>query len=72
MTEISESAPIDAAKSGGEGRKLNAGTKTYLYVSLLLVAGIPGFWATTHSTNTASKFIERIPKMMRQLTYLRK
>ena len=40
MTEISESAPIDAAKSGGEGRKLNAGTKTYLYVSLLLVAGI--------------------------------
>ncbi|MEO2039541.1 MAG: carbohydrate ABC transporter permease [Martelella sp.] len=40
MTEISESAPIDAAKSGGEGRRLKVGTKTYLYVSLLLVAGI--------------------------------
>nr|WP_272213025.1 carbohydrate ABC transporter permease [Marinicella sp. W31]MDC2878963.1 carbohydrate ABC transporter permease [Marinicella sp. W31] len=40
MTEISESAPIDAAQSGGEGRKLNVSTQTYLYVSLLIVAGI--------------------------------
>lgn len=39
MTEIS-APPIDAATAPGAGRRLGIGTRTYLYVSLLIVAGL--------------------------------
>ncbi|MEZ2126490.1 MULTISPECIES: carbohydrate ABC transporter permease [unclassified Sinorhizobium] len=39
MTEIS-APPIDAATAPSAGRRLGIGTRTYLYVSLLIVAGL--------------------------------
>ena len=40
MTEIAAAPPIDAATAIGGGRRPRASTQTYLYISLLLVAGI--------------------------------
>lgn len=40
MTNVTSDTPIDAAAHGGEGRRLGLGTRAYLYVSLLLVAGV--------------------------------
>lgn len=37
---MTEAAPIDAATAASSGRRLSAGTQTYLYVSMLIVAGI--------------------------------
>ena len=40
MTDFAETAPVDAATTPSEGRRLGAGARTYLYVSLILVAAI--------------------------------
>ena len=40
MTEIAAAPPIDAATAPGGGRRPNVGTQTYLYASLIVVAGI--------------------------------
>lgn len=37
---MTEAAPIDAATAASSGRRLSAGTQTYLYVSMLIIAGI--------------------------------
>jgi raffinose/stachyose/melibiose transport system permease protein len=37
---MTEAAPIDAATAASSGRRLSASTQTYLYVSMLIVAGI--------------------------------
>jgi raffinose/stachyose/melibiose transport system permease protein len=40
MTDFAETAPVDAATAPSEGRRLGAGARTYLYVSLILVAAL--------------------------------
>jgi raffinose/stachyose/melibiose transport system permease protein len=40
MTELAEAPPIDAATASSGGRRLGAGTQTYLYVCLIIVAAI--------------------------------
>ncbi len=40
MTDISTAPPIDAASANSAGRKVRTGTQIYMYVSLLIVAGL--------------------------------
>jgi raffinose/stachyose/melibiose transport system permease protein len=40
MTDFAETAPVDAATAPSEGRRLGTGARTYLYVSLILVAAL--------------------------------
>jgi raffinose/stachyose/melibiose transport system permease protein len=40
MTEIAATPPIDAATAESSGRTLSVSTKAYLYISMLIVAGI--------------------------------
>ncbi|MGV8989363.1 MAG: carbohydrate ABC transporter permease [Cypionkella sp.] len=40
MTDSADIPPVDAATAPGGGRRANAATQTYLYVSLLLVAAL--------------------------------
>src|SRR5689334_7671904 len=40
MTKMTATTPIDAASAPASGQRLRTGTQVYIYVSLVLVAGI--------------------------------